>query len=216
VWLFSPHLQPSGGLAKGKVERGGVGYVRQNFWPLRQFTDLSDGNRQVREWLDQVANQPLHRETRQRPCERFGPDCQRPLPALLPDYRDTAEALAHKVLRLQFDGNRYCAPAHLVGQRLTVKADASSVVLYHRNREIFAIPAAGGVVKPLGSSASRKNCSPFGPQLNALRRSGASIPHKGAPSRAPIFQPPLSPRCRRPSMCAPAGRGYSSWDQQFA
>jgi hypothetical protein len=119
--------------SKGKVERGGIGYVRQNFWPLRQFADLSDVNRHAREWLDEFANQRLHRETRQRPCDHFRPDCLRCLPALTPDYRDTAEALVQKDLRLQFDGNRYCAPPHLVAQCLTVKADASSVTLYHRN-----------------------------------------------------------------------------------
>jgi hypothetical protein len=94
----------------------------------------------VREWLDHVANQRVHRETRQPPCERFRPDCLRPLPALTPDYRDTAQALVHKDLRLQFDGNRYCAPPRLVGQRLIVKADASSVALYHRNQEIARYP----------------------------------------------------------------------------
>jgi transposase len=138
--FFPRACNPAAGWEKGKVERGGVGYARQNFWPLRQFTDLSDVNRQVREWLDQVANQRLHRETRQRPCERFRPDCLRPLPALIPDYRDTTEVLVHKDLRLQFDGNRYCAPPHLVGQRLIVKADASSVALYHRNQEIVRYP----------------------------------------------------------------------------
>jgi transposase len=138
--FFPRACNPAAGWEKGKVERGGVGYVRQNFWPLRHYTDLSDVNHQVREWLDQVANQRLHRETRQRPCERFRPDCLRPLPALLPDYRDTTEALVHKDLRLQFDGNRYCAPPHLVGQRLIVKADASSVTLYHRNQEIVRYP----------------------------------------------------------------------------
>ena len=42
------------GWEKGKVERGGVGYVRQNFWPLRDFLDLHDVNRQARSdqgWL---------------------------------------------------------------------------------------------------------------------------------------------------------------------
>ena len=29
------------GWEKGKVERGGVGYVRQNFWPLREFTEAA-------------------------------------------------------------------------------------------------------------------------------------------------------------------------------
>jgi hypothetical protein len=126
--------------SKGKVERAGVGYVRQNFWPLRQFTDLSDVNRQAREWLSEVANPRLHRETRQRPCDRFRPDCLRPLPALTPDYRDTTEAWVQKDLRVYFDGNRYCAPPHLVGQRLLVKADATSVTLYHGPQEIVRYP----------------------------------------------------------------------------
>jgi hypothetical protein len=131
---------PAAGWEKGKVERGGVGYLRQNFWPLRQFTDLTDVNRQAQEWLHEVANQRLHRETRERPCDRFRPDCLRPLPALAPDYRDTAEGLVQKDLRVQFDGNRYCAPPHLVGQCLVVKADASSVALYRRNQEIVRYP----------------------------------------------------------------------------
>ena len=154
--FFPRACNPAAGWEKGKVERGGVGYVRQNFWPLRQFTDLSDVNRQAREWLDGVANQRLHRETRQRPCERFRPDCLRPLPALTPDYRDTAEALVYKDLRLQFDGNRYCAPPHLVGQHLTVKADASSVALYHRNQEIVRYPRCWRRGQTLGAERFEK------------------------------------------------------------
>jgi transposase len=147
---------PAAGWEKGKVERGGVGYLRQNFWPLREFTDLSDVNRQVREWLNEVANQRLHRETRQRPCDRFRPDCLRPLPALTPDYRDTAEALVQKDLRLQFDGNRYCAPPHLVGQRLVVKADGSSVALYHRSQEIVRYPRCWQRGRTLGAERYEK------------------------------------------------------------
>jgi hypothetical protein len=55
---------------------------------------------------------------------------------LRPDYRDTAEALVHKDIRLQFDANRYCVPARYVGCRLTVKADSSSVAIYDRQREV--------------------------------------------------------------------------------
>ena len=33
---------PAAGWEKGKVERGGIGYLRQNFWPLRSFKDLDD------------------------------------------------------------------------------------------------------------------------------------------------------------------------------
>jgi hypothetical protein len=57
--------------------------------------------------------------------DRFRADALRPLPVIPYDYRDTAEALVHKDLRLQFDGNRYCVPHRFVGSRLTLKADSS-------------------------------------------------------------------------------------------
>ena len=102
---------------KGKIEAS-VAYLRSSFWPLRFFTDLADVNHQVRQWLQEVANCRIHRETRQRPCDRFRPEALRPLPVLAPDYRDTAEVFIFKDLRWYFDGNRYGAPARYVGQRL--------------------------------------------------------------------------------------------------
>jgi transposase len=120
---------------KGKVERA-IGYVRQNFWPLRTFTDLRDVNTQARQWVEEVANKRQHRETGQAPDQRFQPEALRPLPLLLPDYRDGVEALVHKDLRLSFDGNRYCVPARFVGRKLTVKADASSITIYDQHQEI--------------------------------------------------------------------------------
>ena len=80
----------------------------------------------------------MHRETRERPIDRFQPDALRLLPVITPDYRDTVEALVHKDLRLQFDGNRYCVPHRYVGRRLTVKADSSSVTIYDRVHEIVS------------------------------------------------------------------------------
>ena len=127
---------PAAGWEKGKVERGGIGYVRQNFWPLRTFTDLDDVNRQARQWLTEVANQRQHRETRERPVDRFQPQALRPLPALLPDYRETADVLVHKDIRIYFDGNRYCAPPSLVGEHLVLKADAHTVSLFHQHRQV--------------------------------------------------------------------------------
>jgi hypothetical protein len=46
----------------------------------------------------------------------------------------------HKDLRLQFDGNKYCVPHRYVGQRLTVKADSSSVTIYQRVEEVVSYP----------------------------------------------------------------------------
>jgi len=123
------------GWEKGKVERG-VSYLRQNFWPLRTFTDLADVNSQARQWLNQIANKRVHRETREVPDERFRPECLRPLPVILPDYRDIDIALVHKDFRLPFDGNRYCVPPRWAGYRLTVKADSQSVAVYYLDDEL--------------------------------------------------------------------------------
>lgn len=127
------------GWEKGKVERA-IGYARQSFWPLREFTDLHDVNRQARQWLSEIANQRLHRETRERPVDRFKVEALRALPVIPYDHRDTVEALVHKDIRLQFDGNRYCVPHRYVGRRLTLKADSSSVTVYDRVNEIVSYP----------------------------------------------------------------------------
>jgi transposase len=127
------------GWEKGKVERA-IGDARQSFWPLREFRDLHDVNRQARQWLAEIANQRRHRETRDRPMDRFKVDALRPLPVIPYDYRDTVEALVYKDLRLHFDGNRYCVPPRFVGRRLILKADSTSVTIYDRVNEIVSYP----------------------------------------------------------------------------
>lgn len=162
---------PGAAWEKGKIEKGGIAYLRSNFWPLRRFTDLADVNRQVRQWLQEVANCRIHRETRQRPCDRFRPDCLRPLPALAPDYRDTVEVFIHQDLRWHFDANHYCAPARWVGQRLAAKADSSSVTLYDpEGREIVRYPRSWRRGQTLGAGRFEKELLA---QRPAARRSQA-------------------------------------------
>lgn len=72
--FFPQACNPASGWEKGKVERA-IGYVRQSFWPLREFTDLHDVNRQARQWLTEVANQRVHRETREVPSSVSSPRC---------------------------------------------------------------------------------------------------------------------------------------------
>jgi transposase len=123
------------GWEKGKVENS-VKYLRNNFWPLRTFMDLSDVNSQVRQWLEQIANKRIHRETRQTPEERFRPECLNPLPPILPDCRDTANPLVRKDARLPFDGNRYCVHPRYCGFHLTVRADSQSAAIYDHDKEL--------------------------------------------------------------------------------
>src|SRR5215469_9799445 len=152
---------------KGKIERA-VGYLRQNFWPLRTFADLADVNLQARHWLEQVANQRRHRETGETPTARFHPEALRALPVIVPDYRDTAEALVHKDLRLSFDGNHYCVPPRYVGRRLTIKADASAVTIYDQHQEIVSYARCWQRGQTLGAERFQKELFA---QLAAAQRS---------------------------------------------
>jgi transposase len=154
---------------KGKVERA-IGYVRQNFWPLRTFTDLTDVNAQARRWVQDIANRRKHRETGQAPAERFQPEFLRPVPLLAPDYRDTAEALVHKDLRLSFDGNRYCVPPRYVGHKVTVKADAGTVVIYDQSKEVASYTRSWERGRVFGAERFQKELFA---QMAAAQRSAA-------------------------------------------
>ena len=144
--------------------------MRHNVWPLREFTGLHDVNRQAREWCDQVANQRQHRETRQRPIDRFRPDVLRPLPGIPPDYRDSTGPLVHKDMRVQFDGNRYCVPHRLVGRQITLKADSGSVTIYDRFQEIVTYPRSWRRSQTFGAERFEAELAEFRP---AAKRSQA-------------------------------------------
>ena len=111
---------------------------------------------QARHWLEQVANQRRHRETGETPAARFQPETLRALPVIVPDYRDTAEALVYKDLRLSFDGNRYCVPPRYVGRRLTIKADASAVTIYDQYQEIVSYARCWQRGQTLGAERFQK------------------------------------------------------------
>ena len=127
-------------------------------------------NLQVRQWLEEVANRRRHRETGQTPEERFRGECLRPVPALSSDYRDSADALAHKDLRLHFDGNRYCVPSRYVGRRLTVKVDSSSLTIYDQHHEIVRYARCWQRGQTFGAERFQKELFA---QRAAAERSGA-------------------------------------------
>ena len=126
--------------AKGKIEKGGIHYVRYNFWPCRTFTDLNDVNAQACRWRDQVANARIHGTTNQIPLERFRRDALRPLPEALPDTRDQADAKVLSDCRFKFDGNSYSAPHWLVDKTLSIKADNRTVWAAYKDRILVEHP----------------------------------------------------------------------------
>jgi hypothetical protein len=87
---------------------------------------------------------------------------------ITPDYRDRAEALVHKDLRLSFDGNRYCVPPRYVGRNLTIKADASAVTIYDQYQEIVSYARCWQRGQTLGAERFQKELFA---QLAAAQRS---------------------------------------------
>jgi len=122
---------------KGKIEKS-IHYLRQNFWPLRSFSDLMDVQQQVNQWRDSVCNVRIHQTTGDRPVDRFAGVNMRSLPPLLPDCRESATLLVHQDFVVHFDDNSYTAPPWTIGRRLTLKADQTTVTLYHRQKQVAA------------------------------------------------------------------------------
>lgn len=120
---------------KGKVERS-IQYIRRNFWPLRSFEDISDVQRQMKQWLDKVANVRVHQTTGERPIERFKRVHLNPLPTFFPDSRETLTLLVHKDFAVRFDGNTYTNPPWTIGKKLTLKADQDTITIYHRQKVV--------------------------------------------------------------------------------
>ncbi len=56
---------------KGKVEQGGVHYVKRNFLGGREPTTITQANRDVLRWVNTTAGQRIHGTTKERPLERF-------------------------------------------------------------------------------------------------------------------------------------------------
>jgi len=122
---------------KGKIERS-IQYLRQNFWPARTFTDLTDVQHQVNQWRDTVANVRIHQTTGEKPIDRLTKISPRPLPEGLSDCRETETVLVHKDFAVIFDGNQYTVPPWTVGKHLILKADDHTVTLYHLQKQVAA------------------------------------------------------------------------------
>lgn len=120
---------------KGKIESG-IKYLRNNFFPAREFTGLEDLKEQVHKWLDTIANTRKHNTTGQKPVERLCRDRLTQLPQVLPDCRETGTYLVHKDFGVRFDGNVYTTPPWTVGKQTTLKADNNQVFIYYKDRQL--------------------------------------------------------------------------------
>ena len=133
---------------KPRVERA-VQYVRGNFFAGEQFVDLADAQARAEAWCRDKAGLRIHGTTCAQPAVVFA---QHEAPALLPApervYRVPVyvEVKVHRDYHVQIDRALYSIPEHLLGQRVSARADEELVKLFDRGQLVKTHPrqAPGG------------------------------------------------------------------------
>lgn len=124
---------------KGKVEQGGVHYVKRNFLSGREPGVLPDVNAALRRWCLTTAGKRIHGTTRERPLERFQDVEQQRLQPVPPTPYDLARWKVAKVGRdghVTFERAYYSAPCHLLGQQVYVRGGSREVRLYALDHQL--------------------------------------------------------------------------------
>lgn len=130
---------------KGKVENG-IGYVRKNFWPrVKTFTGLDDLNRQVRDWLDTVANVRVHGTTHETPRERLIREGLKPLSPMPFEEVDRHARKVSPDACVSYENNRYSVPFEWVGQIVHIQdLKNGRIRIYHGEQLVAEHPKATG------------------------------------------------------------------------
>ena len=125
---------------KGKVEQGGVHYVKRNFLGGREPTTITQANRDVLRWMNTTAGQRIHGTTKEKPLLRFETErtALQPLPGAPYDMAIWKQVKLHRDCYLIFQQAYYSAPFRLVGQRLWVRGGTREVQIYTDDYQLVA------------------------------------------------------------------------------
>ncbi len=137
---IAPH-RPYTPQHKGKVEKGGVHYLKRNFLGGREPTTLRQANVDVRRWCMEVAGQRTHGTTREQPLVRFTEREQaalQPLPATPYDLAVWKRVKLHRDCYVVFEYGYYSAPFRLVGQTLYARGGSRELRLYTSDYQLVA------------------------------------------------------------------------------
>ena len=119
------------GQEKGRVENA-VGFVKKNLLAGLELPDFCALQPAATVWVDTVADVRIHRQTHQRPIDRFEDErahLSQPNPAGF-DLARICTVRATKQFRVPLDSNRYTVPSRYAGLRLTLKAHPDRVCIY--------------------------------------------------------------------------------------
>ena len=132
-FLIAP-CRPATPRHKGKVEQGGVHYVKRNFLGGRDPTIISQANQAALTWCTTTAGLRIHGTTREKPLDRFQ-QTERARLKLLPaapyDLAVWKEVTVGADGYITFDNAYYSVPGRCVrGAKLRVRGGAQFVTLY--------------------------------------------------------------------------------------
>lgn len=116
---------------KGKVERR-FDFVEKNLLNGRTFCNLAHLNDVTTWWLANVADIRVHRETNQRPIDRYADEQPRliPLPAHAYDTAQVVYRIADVDGFVCYQQNDYSVPLRWIGQSLPLRITEDEVIVY--------------------------------------------------------------------------------------
>lgn len=134
--------RPRRAQTKGKVERP-FQYIEGNFLNGRSFHSLEHLNQCLAQWLAEVADVRIHRETQRRPVDLHAEElpCLVPLPA---QPYDTAEVVYRTVSAeglVAYRQNLYSVPWRHIGEALAVRITESELIIYGPDLSVIACHA---------------------------------------------------------------------------
>ncbi|TME25761.1 MAG: IS21 family transposase [Chloroflexi bacterium] len=116
---------------KGRVERK-FDFVQKNLLNGRSFCNLAHLNEVSAWWLAQVADLRVHRETKQRPIDRYALERPHLVPLPAQPY-DTAQVL-YRIADVEgfvcYQQNYYSVPWRFIGQSLPLRITEKEVIIY--------------------------------------------------------------------------------------
>ena len=130
------------GNEKGRVERA-IRYIRDNFWPAREWRDLDDLNQQARQWCDQTTMaRPCPQNRSMNVAQAFAEE--QPRLITLPEHEyptdERIEVKVGKTPYVRFDQNDYSVPHTYVKSTLLLMASPKQVRLFSGGNEVAMHP----------------------------------------------------------------------------
>lgn len=133
--------QPRRAQTKGKVERS-IRYVKENFWPGREFENLVDVNTQAIAWCKD-RDQIRHATTGMKPIDMFLKHeavTLREMPSIeeLEPFMTRERKVSHDGF-VSFGGTFYGVPFRYAGSVVTALPKDGSLIVYGKDNEVIAI-----------------------------------------------------------------------------